>query len=131
MAAATLPRELTAAERAAIRKLVIEMCANYDGAYKLCLPLDCPCVMLHKWWTGGGCKYFRNAVLPLNPALENALTGGAAVVGNMRSCDFCGKLFPVSKSQAYCSPACQREGNRKKSRERMRKKRGKRYDLDP
>ena len=34
-------RELTRSERAAIRRLVTELCANYDSQEKLCLPLDC------------------------------------------------------------------------------------------
>lgn len=41
------PRELTRSERAAIRRLVTGLCANYDEREKLCLPLDCPCYMLH------------------------------------------------------------------------------------
>ena len=48
-------RELTAWERREIKRLVKSLCANYDSEYG-CLPLDCQCVMLHKWWTGGGCK---------------------------------------------------------------------------
>lgn len=44
-------RELTRFERAAIRRLVTNLCANYDCQDKLCLPLDCPCYMLNKWWT--------------------------------------------------------------------------------
>lgn len=68
-------RELTRDERKGIRKLVTEMCANYDREYG-CLPLDCECYMLGKCWTGAYCRYFREA-----------------------------------------------EGNRRRSRERMRKKR--------
>ena len=113
-------RELTAAERAAIRSLVTSMCANYDGSYKLCLPLDCPCVMLHKWWTGGGCKYFKNAVLPLDPALLEALTSEIKT----RSCTLCGAAFPISGKRAYCSAACVDEAQRKRNRKFMRKKRG-------
>ena len=52
-------RELTRSERAAIRRLVTNLCANYDCQDKLCLPLDCPCFMLNKWWTGAFCSYFR------------------------------------------------------------------------
>jgi hypothetical protein len=114
-----LPRELTAAERAAIKNLVVSMCANYDGGCKVCLPLDCPCVMIHKWWTGGDCIYFRNAVLPLNPALENALTGG----GDTRTCAECGAEFPVSGKKAYCSAACEKAALRRQKRDYMRKKR--------
>ena len=95
-------RELTRDERKTIRRLVTGMCANYDSEDG-CLPLDCPCYMLGKWWTGSLCRYFRAAVLPLAPVLE-----------------------------AYCSEACKAEGNRRRSRERMRKKReknrGRRYD---
>ena len=44
-------RELTRAERAAIRKLVKCWCANYDREYG-CLILDGPCYMLGKCWSG-------------------------------------------------------------------------------
>ena len=68
-------RELTRAERTAIRRLV-RRCANYDAEYG-CLPLDSSCYMLGKWWTGGYCRYFQEAVLPLDPAWKAALiTGG-------------------------------------------------------
>ena len=52
-------RELNRSERAAIRKLVTELCANYDSQDKICLPLDSPCYMLNKWWTGAYCRYFE------------------------------------------------------------------------
>ena len=68
-----MSRELTRQEKAAIRKLVTKWCANYDKDYG-CLPLDCPCYMLGKCWTGAYCRYFRAAVLPLDPVLERSLT---------------------------------------------------------
>lgn len=68
-----MARELTRDERKKIRGLVTGMCANYDSETGLCLPLDCPCYMLNKWWTGAYCRYFRRSVLPLNPALETTL----------------------------------------------------------
>ena len=67
-----LARELTREEKAAIRSLVVKWCANYDRACG-CLPLDCECYMLGKCWTGAYCRYFREAVLPLDPALEPPL----------------------------------------------------------
>ena len=76
-------RELTRQERAAIRALVVKWCANYDREYG-CLPLDCPCYMLGKCWTGAYCRYFREAVLPLDPALEAAITAPVPAAG-----DFC------------------------------------------
>ena len=118
-------RELTRAERAAIRALVVKMCANYGGEYG-CLPLDGECYMLLKWWTGAYCKYFRDAVLPLDPALEAALTGEAV---DMRLCAGCGQLFPTSGKRAYCSAACEKTALRKQKREYMRKKRMERGNL--
>lgn len=46
-----MSRGLTRQEKTAIRKLVTKWCANYDKDYG-CLPLDCPCYMLGKCWTG-------------------------------------------------------------------------------
>ena len=111
-------RELTRAERADIRALVKASCANYDYEYG-CLPLDCPCYMLNKWWTGAYCKYFENAVLPLNPALAASLAGG----GDFKPCPVCGAFYIPSTSQAYCSDSCRLAGRRKAERERKRKKR--------
>ena len=68
-----MSRELTRQEKAAIRSLVKRWCANYDKDIG-CLPLNCKCYMLGKCWTGSYCRYFREAVLPLDPALEAALT---------------------------------------------------------
>lgn len=117
----TEARELTRSERTAIRRLVVGMCANYDPENG-CLPLDCPCYMLNKWWTGAYCKYFQNAVLPLDSVLEAKLTGSNAALSR-RICPVCDAAFIPVTSQAYCSEACKCEGNRRRSRERMRKKR--------
>lgn len=90
--------------------------------------------MLHKCWTGAYCRYFREAVLPLNPELQAALTT-EGISPELRACAVCGKAFLPEGRQAYCSDACKAEGNRRKSRERMRKMREKRpggcYDLPP
>ena len=126
-------RELTRQEKTAIRKLVVQWCANYDRDTG-CLPLDCPCYMLGKIWTGPMCRYFRQAVLPLDPALEQALAQ-EKVVMERRVCPLCGRSFVPKRRQLYCSPVCQAEANRKKTRARMRNKRAKDrfkcYDLSP
>lgn len=67
-----MSRELTRKEKTAIRSLVVTWCANYDREYG-CLPLDSDCYMLDKCWTGSYCRYFRESVLPLDPALEASL----------------------------------------------------------
>lgn len=88
-------RELTRQERAAIRKLVTDLCANHDNQDRLCLPLDCPCYMLHKWWTGSFCRYFQEAVLPVDPALESAITGEDTSL-KQKTCPVCGKAYQCS-----------------------------------
>ena len=127
-------RELTRDEKKKIRSLVTGMCANYDGESGLCLPLDCPCYLLHKCWTGAYCRYFKTAVLPVNPELEASLTK-EGTAPELRFCAVCEKAFLPEGRQSYCSEACKAEGNRRKSRERMRKMRGKKpggcYDLPP
>ena len=123
----TESRELTRAERAAIRKLVTGMCANYDSEYG-CLPLDYGgCYMLDKWWTGAYCKYFQNAVLPLDPVLEATLTGRDYSL-TQKTCPVCGAAYLPVTNQAYCSEACRvkgkREADRRRQQRRRRKKRG-------
>ena len=86
-----MSRELTRQEKAAIRSLVKRWCANYDKDIG-CLPLDCECYMLGKCWTGAYCRYFRSAVLPLDPVLERSLT--VERITETRPCPVCGSLSP-------------------------------------
>lgn len=117
-----MSRELTREEKAAIRRLVTSMCANFDREYG-CLPLDCECYMLGKCWTGAYCRWFREAVLPLDPALEAALCSGSPAP-DFKPCPVCGGAVPVDGRQAYCSQRCAQVARRKQKREHMRKKRG-------
>lgn len=112
-------RELTRTEKAAIRRLVSKWCANYDRDCG-CLPLDCECYMFGKCWTGAYCRYFREAVLPLDPALEVALL----VEGprpDFKACPVCGRAVAPDGRQTYCSAACAKAAHRRQQREYMRK----------
>ena len=115
-----MSRELTRQEKAAIRKLVTKWCANYDKDYG-CLLLDCPCYMLGKCWTGAYCRYFRSAVLPLDPVLERSLT--VERITETRPCPVCGRAFLPDGRQRYCSPACAGAALREQKRAYMRRKR--------
>ena len=84
-----MARELTREEKTAIRKLVTRLCANYDRDVG-CLPLDCPCYMLEKCWTGALCRYFREAVLPNDPVLEASLAAEGPAP-ETRPCPVCGR----------------------------------------
>jgi hypothetical protein len=113
------PRELTPGERRTIRKMVTTLCANYCDVYG-CLPLDCDCVMLTKRWAGGGCRYFRESVLPNNPVLQASLSRQAA---RTRDCAVCGVEFPGNGRKMYCSPNCAGKAQRRQQREYLRRAR--------
>lgn len=117
-----MSRELTREEKAAIRRLVTSLCANYDREQG-CLPLECECYMLGKCWTGAYCRYFREAVLPTDPVLEAALTTEGPPPDS-RPCPVCGAAFLPDGRQRYCSAACAKAAHRKQQRAHMRKKRG-------
>ena len=95
-----MSRELTRQEKAAIRSLVKRWCANYDKDAG-CLPLDCECYMLGKCWTGAYCRYFRAAVLPLDPVLERSLA--VVVIGGGAGWYF--KIYRPKKQRAAESEA--------------------------
>ena len=110
----------TRQEKTEIRKLVTKWCANYDKDYG-CLPLDCPCYMLGKCWTGAYCRYFRAAVLPLDPVLERSLT--VERITETRPCPVYGRAFLPDGRQRYCSPVCAGAALREQKRAYMRRKR--------
>ena len=118
----TVGRELTRTEKTAIRRLVSKWCANYDRDCG-CLPLDCECYMFGKCWTGAYCRYFREAVLPLDPALEAGLLAEGPRP-NFKACPVCGRAVAPDGRQTYCSAACAKAAHRRQQREYMRKKRG-------
>jgi len=113
-------RELTQLEKQAIKKLVVNECANYCSHYG-CLQLDDACFMLQKCWTGAYCKHFRTAVLPLDAGLEVSLTVNNTA--KTRTCKICGEKFLVDGKKVYCSDACSNDALRKQKREYIRKKR--------
>lgn len=115
-----MSRELTHDERRDIRKLVVGLCANYDKEYG-CLPLDCECYMLGKWWTGAYCRYFREAVLPNDPLLQASLQNETP--DSLRLCAVCGREFIPKGKEVYCSAACAEAARRKRQRDYMRKRR--------
>ena len=116
-----MSRKLTRTERRTIRKLVTTLCANFDREHD-CLPLDSECYMLGKRWTGAYCRYFRDAVLPTDPALETALTA-EGVAPEMHPCPVCGRLILADGRTRYCSTACTETALRRQKRDHMRRKR--------
>ena len=113
-------RELTGREKSRIRKLVTNLCANYDKEYG-CLPLDCDCYMFGICYTNSAlCRYFRNAVLPEDTELTALFNHTPTKV-----CAQCGKRFPAAGEETYCSQACAVEARRQQAAARVRKYREK------
>ena len=112
----TSSRELTRAELRDTRRLATEMCANYDHEYG-CLLLDGRCYMHYgiAYTNSGLCKYFRDAVLPLNPQLE-AVFNGENIADQIKHCEICGdELFSVGNKAKYCKPCAYRIHRRQKN----------------
>ena len=77
--------------------LIRDECCNLDpDGY--CLPLDCKCPQLQSETLI--CKWFREAVLPLDKELHAEITGST----NRKTCIVCKRLFvPLSNRAQYCA----------------------------
>ena len=117
-----MSRELTREEKAAIRKLVTRLCANYDRDVG-CLPLDCPCYMLEKCWTGRCAATSGRRCCPMIPCWRRPLLRKAPPP-ETRPCPVCGRAFLPDGRTRYCSPGCAKAARLKKQRGYMRKYRG-------
>ena len=115
-------RELSQNELREIRNLATGMCANYSDYYKECVLLDRPCYMFNVRYAGSGmCKYFRSAVLPLNPALEAALNN----TDSTKECSVCGTAFVPFGRSLFCSDKCRVYAKRIQNRNSQKKYRNK------
>ena len=107
-------KRLTKEQMPAIRRLV-RQCCNYDHGEYIALDdgAGCECVQAISYSLL--CKWFRAAVLPLDPALELSLLGGTP-----KRCENCRELFvPGSNRAKYCQ-AC--SGKRRKVKEAARQR---------
>ena len=108
-------RRISQTQMPAIRRLV-RQCCNFDNGYCLALDEGDGCACVQSYSCSLLCKWFREAVLPLDPVLEASLLGGTT-----KRCAICGETFvPGSNRAKYC-PACSREQRRKADAARYRK----------
>lgn len=118
----SLERELPKSEKREIKTLVKQY-ANFRKEEQECLPLDSCCFMINKAYTGTLCKYFKNALLPLNLNLERVLTKNYDI--SQKKCGICGGIFNAVKNKRYCSDRCKVIAKKQVNRERARKYRNK------
>lgn len=103
------------------KRLIRRLCANYDGGN--CLPLDdgdlCPCPQMISPTLI--CKYFRAAVLPDDRELFAEIMGGPH---KWKRCTLCGRRFIAGSNRAVYCPSCALQERRRKTRDRVRRHRG-------
>ncbi len=98
-----------------IRKLIRSRCANYDQGNCLVLDDEEECICPQYWAYSLLCKYFRSAVLPNDPELEEEILSSFP----NKVCDVCGlKFFSSSNRAKYC-PNCSAKVRKRKETQRL------------
>lgn len=109
------------------RRLVRRLCANYEGGCCLLLDDGDPCVCPQTVSYSLMCRYFKEAVLPADPALhaETMAKDGS------RRCRRCGSPFvPTGGRSLYCRE-CSRIQEKKRKAEWARRHRAQRGRSSP
>ena len=121
-------REFAAPELKQVSGLIKAECCNFDKGHCMLLfdgdERTCPqCISLHLC-----CKWFEEAVLPLDGILQKQLTSEDYDFKS-DTCDLCGKeIVKTGNRQRYCS-SCQKKMRRKYKSEYMSKKRTTKVEL--
>ncbi len=110
--------EMTPDQQREAAKLIQQNCCNYEKGNCIMLEDGDERVCPQRISYSVGCRWFRNAVLPLSPELEADIFKGIS----LKQCVKCGSRFvPRSNRSLYC-PACAAETRKEKDRERKRNK---------
>lgn len=112
-------KRIKTTERRKVRTLIKEECCNYQQGNCLLLddgePVPCPQLISGSL----SCRWFRDAVLPIDKELHAEIMGDAA----MKQCCICGKPFrAVSNHAKYCE-RCRKSERKKQYRESKQKAR--------
>ncbi len=113
---------MTAAQLAKVRRLIRTDCQNFDKEHTECYALDegggCACAQHLSFSLL--CRYFKKAVLPLDPKLEQDLLGRRG----RKTCVRCGEIFTPGSNRAKYCPACSEKADRERKARYLRKRRG-------
>lgn len=112
-------KRIKTTERRKVRTLIKDECCNYYQGNCLLLddgePVSCPQLISGSL----SCRWFRDAVLPIDKELHAEIMGDAA----MKQCCICGQPFrAVSNHAKYCE-RCRKSERRKQYRESKQKTR--------
>lgn len=96
--------------------LIKQECCNYYSGYCCLMDMGCPQVHSESLM----CKWFRDAVLPLDKVLYAQIMGEEG----LKDCEVCGRPFrAISNRAKYCNE-CKAKIQRKQARARKQKERG-------
>ncbi len=110
---------MTPGQRKQANTLIRKTCCNYDNGN--CLLLDdgekvtCPQIISYSVL----CKWFRQAVLPQDKALEAVIMGS----DTLKRCEVCGKAFSSASNNAKYCGRCAKAVQRRQKAEHARKRR--------
>lgn len=108
--------KMTKVQHRAVKDLAVRMCANYDRPTGDCLLMDEACWQV--CCSSGLCRYFKEAVLPL----DRVFYADLVKPGSLKVCA-CGRSFvPASNRAKYC-PECAKVKQREAATLRKRKQR--------
>ena len=117
-------KTMPATQRNAVNALIRRLCANYDRAGGGdCLLLDMPCPQLQSHSLT--CRYFRDAVLPVDKLLHAQIMGQ----GGVKTCASCGKPFRAVANRAKYCDGCRQKERRKQKAASERKRYHKNLDI--
>lgn len=113
--------QMTPAQLKRAKKLIRAECCNYDAQNNECFALDegdgCVCVQSISYSLL--CRWFKEAVLPLDPVLEKEVFG----LDNKKLCQHCRKPFIPKSNRSYLCPECNRRHRKRQQAEFIRNKR--------
>lgn len=120
-------REFTKAEIAQVRKLIRSECCNYDDGNCMILFDGCERTCPQSISLRLICRWFIEAVLPLDSKLQIALKTAPDI--QTSQCELCGKeIIRKSNRTKYCD-RCAIKIRRKNKAEYMARKRGMAVDI--
>ena len=105
---------LTPGQLRSVRGLT-KRCCNFSGGECLLLDGVCPQYISRSLL----CRWFRSAVLPQQPKLEQAILSPK----KLRRCEVCGKGILARSGRAKYCPACAKEVHRQQKAKSARKRR--------
>ena len=114
-----MAKRMTPGQRRKASALIRKLCCNYDNGNCIALDNGEECVCVQSISYSLLCKWFVNAVLPVDKALYAEVMGQ-----NVKRCAECGTVFAPGSNRAKYCPTCAAKVHRRQKTASDRKRRG-------